>query len=648
MTSSQPSNCENKFLSALDLTDWLALGIAFLFFNACAVFLYLKYYTFGYTDWDLAFYNQAMWNLSFHGNQFSSLFDRNLLGNHANLIAFLLIPLYRIFPHPLTLVFTKLFVFTIAAVVFYRYAKLKLCPVVAISMMLLYLIYPANLFSIIYEFDFESLSPVPLFLLYIFYQQKNFRAFLCTAILTILIKENLALIVCVFGLTGLFSKEKWKWGVIPLALGSIAFVLLTQVLIPYFSPTGKHLYAYLYSELGQTPTQIAWKLLSHPFLIFDRLATPFIRQCLLTMFIPLAFLPIFSASTLFYIFPILLLRILAKAPTQMSIYYYYGVSIAPFLFLAMVNTLSWIGSKPQQIFRTLFYPLLMLTMLCSIQEVHLNLNIMKSMIFIHDDRFKLARRDLVKTIPKDAPVIGSFDFLSRLSQRKNLYAFFKIYHYSFGPEMFSLPAPQSYAAIDFMDPWLLNYLQTRPRSTGKDIHHFFQNENWDVVKAYDDLVLFKKTGTPCRNCLLEFPTESLSQFDTSPIIIDDTIELHNFPNHTLEERPGLNPLPLTFFWSASKDVDKLYIMRIAIKQRGQIIAHQDHFIGYAIFPTVLWKKDNQIKENYWLWFSGLSKGEYTLEFMIFRQQRDALFEQIPVKVNSSSESRTIQRSLIIN
>lgn len=625
--------------------DWLAFGVAFFFLNVCGIFLYLKYYTFGYSDWDLAFYSQAMWNLSLHGGQYSSLFASNLFGNHSNLIAFLLVPLYWLFPHPLTLILTKVLVFVLAALIFYRYAKSKIGDVAALICMVLYLLYPANLFSLIYEFDFESLSPIFLFLLYIFYTGKNFPAFLSTAILTILIKENMALIVCAFGVAGLFSKEKWKWGGIPLVLGAALFLYLTQVFIPQFSKTGKHIYLYIYSGLGQTPLQIAWKLLTTPSIILGYL-TPWNVGCLLKMLTPLALTPLFSLPTLFFAMPILLIRILADAPAQMTIYYYYGVSIAPFLFLAMVNALAWVRNKPRRIFVIFFHLLLILVVVCSIQDLRLYINSMKRMIFLHDDHFKMARWDLVKSIPKDAPVIATFDFLAELSQRKNLFAFFLIYHRNFGPNDFHLPAPDSFALIDFMDQWLLNSLEMDPKPTANAIHNFFRNNDWNVVKAYNDVVLLKKSATSCENCLLEVEDKPFLPSQSSPIIFDDTLELHNFQNITIKAHEESPPSCLTFFWRTAKDVNRLYVMEITLRHGKRRVSQHMHCIGYTMFPTALWKNDTYIKENYWLWLPHLPKGEYTIEIAVFGQVKES-YARVPVKFGDSIES-VVRMPLVIN
>ena len=133
-------------------------------FLAWGFILVRKYIFFGYEDWDLAFFAQAMWNLR-HGSQYVSLFDINFFGNHSNLIALICLPVYIIFMHPLTLIFLKLLSFICAGYVLFLIAQPKIGETLSLLVLLLYLIYPPNIFGLLYEFDFESLAPIFLTLL---------------------------------------------------------------------------------------------------------------------------------------------------------------------------------------------------------------------------------------------------------------------------------------------------------------------------------------------------------------------------------------------------------------------------------------------------------------------------------------------------
>src|SRR3989344_6983069 len=247
------------------LGDFLAYSLFFLALAGWTWFILLKYLRFEYWDWDLAFFSQATWNIM-HGSQYSSLFYVNFFGNHANLIVYLILPFYAIFSHPLTLVFLKIASYLTGALILYHPAKEKLTAIPAVIIMLCYITYPPNLHAMNYEFDFETLSPLFLFLLYYFFVKNKFWPFLITSLTTILIKENMPLIIIAFGIYALFSKKKDKlrWAVIPFLLGAIGLYFLTAIFIPSMTNSTSYYYLTNYHDLGNTPFEILFTLITQP------------------------------------------------------------------------------------------------------------------------------------------------------------------------------------------------------------------------------------------------------------------------------------------------------------------------------------------------------------------------------------------------
>jgi hypothetical protein len=102
--------------------------------------------------------------------------------------------------------------------------------------------------------------------------------------------------------------------------------------------------------------------------------------------------------------------------------------------------------------------------------------------------------ELVHLVPQDASVVASFAFLAPLSQRNNLYAFYKIYHPSYQNDQwaYQLPPNVQYALIDIRDPWLLiedKLAQARAQK-------FLTSGDWIILKRYGRYILYqKKKGT---------------------------------------------------------------------------------------------------------------------------------------------------------
>jgi uncharacterized membrane protein len=131
--------------------DSMARFICCCGFIVWSVLYAFKYSFFGFYDWDFALYDQIVWNLS-HGRIDSSLIGGNFLIDHAHYIAFLIAPIYKLFPHPLTLLNLELISFFVGAFVFYKIAKKLIDGPTALLLMVLYIIHPANIFMLFYEF----------------------------------------------------------------------------------------------------------------------------------------------------------------------------------------------------------------------------------------------------------------------------------------------------------------------------------------------------------------------------------------------------------------------------------------------------------------------------------------------------------------
>lgn len=447
-----------------------------------------KYLRFGYYDWDLAFFSQATWNLM-QGDQFSSLFGMNFFANHANFIAYLILPAYAVSPHPMTLVFLKILSLTAGAFILYKIAKENLGWTPAVLLMFLYLIYPANIFALIYEFDFETLAPLFLFLLFYFFKKEKFIPFLITALVTILIKENMPLIIAAFGLYGLFSgkKNKLLWGFLPLVLGIVSFYLLISLIIPAFGIAKTYSYLGNYQHFGSSPVEIVKTALGHPVhvikMIFD---APRLRL-ISDLFSPLFYLPFLSPHTLFLGSAIILQHLLSSVGSEHTIYYQYGASMAPFIFLAAVNFLA-VARRRLRPFT--FYTLTGLMFLFSMLNTLSYAKPMVERLYPHMDRLDSTRWQMVKMIPKDAAVIATFDFLAELSNRKSLYAFYKVYSHNY--RSFTLPTEVTYALIDLNDPWLQMELYDDYTNVNTRIKEFLLSSDWAIEASAGKIMLLKR------------------------------------------------------------------------------------------------------------------------------------------------------------
>lgn len=475
---------------------------AVAFFIWCYLLSY-KYAHFGYNDWDLAFYTQACWQL-LHGSQFTSITGINYFGNHSCFITLLNLPFFALVPHPLTLILLKLLAYLVAACLFYKIAYESSGQGTALVLMVLYIIFPANIFSILYEFNPESFAPPILFWMYMVFQKKQWWSFFVASILLMLIKENMALVVCAYGLYGFLSggsPPKVSW--FNFFSGAVIFYVLVVHVIPYYHHLTYHPFIarYAYLGLGHSIGEMIFNMFTQPQKIIEGVFTGVNGRYVLSLFGPLLLPVLFSWQSLFIISPVLLQHLLSDSPSEHSIYYHYGSTIAPFIFLALMRTLSLCCQKFN---RKIYNVMLLLLVFVSIMFLCCFLNPFVYKLDYHRDRLDAVRWGFVDSVPSQEGVIATFDYLAPLSLRKDLYSFNKVYDESYlSPQeiksselnagrSFVLPDQVHYALIDFRDPWLMRSFKFWPQGTSKRVRSFLETGHWKVIKSYGSIVLLRR------------------------------------------------------------------------------------------------------------------------------------------------------------
>jgi uncharacterized membrane protein len=475
--------------------DLWAFIICLLGFSLWSCLLFFKFRLFGFYDWDLALYAQTMQSLC-HGTTYASLFQTSFLADHTHCIAFLLTPIYALFPHPLTLINLELIGFFAGGYIFYKIASKTIGQAAALVLMLIYLFHPANVFMLFYEFHFESLATGFIFLMFYCWSEKKWVPFIITAFILMMIKENMALIVVMFGIYGLlFNKEnKWMWGGIVFTVGVVYFVVNMFVLIPYVRQGMLHTsnnYWTCYSQFGSSPQAILQYAFFHPIAVLKVVCTPDTFQYFVNCTGPFLFLSVFGPRFLIGL-PILAQNLLSNTNSMHTIYYHYAATLIPFAAMGALDVLGFIKTHV----RSGVFMILIGLMIYSagISEVRY-WPAWEAKINDWADPSYAVRQSMIDEIPKGASVVTSFCFLSHLTDHKDLYAFYNVWrgiNYFTRQEPFRLPQSVQYALIDYNDPWLIVDLGDHPKEVRSRINNFFMQNTWIVKRRYGKIVLYEK------------------------------------------------------------------------------------------------------------------------------------------------------------
>ncbi len=603
---------EGFFEKFSDKIIWLSIILYVAVFSYLCV---LKYQSFGYWDWDFASDISTLW-CSAHGRLFYYPFlEEIIFGAHLYLIMALVIPIYAVFQHPFTLLFLQSLFFGLAAYPLYKLAKLKLSKASSLFIALGYLIYPSIGYINLFETHFEIYEIFFLFFALYYFEKDNFKKFLVFILLAISCKENVSLVVFMMGIYSFFRKKSLKWVMVPVVLGGIWFFLSVKVIIPYFAKDtklyqGGFMFNIYYRHLGNSMGDMAKTIIFHPILVAKYALAPHKLLYFLHLFGPTAFLGLFSPSILLITVPIFAQNLLSSYMVHAQITQQHSAILIPFIFYAVIYSFS----KLLKFGNTLRERVILTGLFCVsavIFGLYLGAPQLYLLKYIKEYRINELSREknkLIKAIPKGAAVISTFQFMPKLAHRDNLYSMHLV---SKGVRMYTdvkyePPAELEYAVIDFNEPLMVSSFF--PPQAPANIRSFLENGNWKVLRAIDDIILFKKRFTQ---------GGSLCEFNDSYKKIQNEINA-NINNQIIFVGYDINKgnpdagniLHLTLYWKQAGDIGDNKIIIIQFFDAFEKVAlTKMHSLGYRIYPPKDWPKGKVLKEQYYMFIpSNVKRG----------------------------------------
>jgi uncharacterized membrane protein len=590
---------------AFDKPDLLALSVCLLALIFWIGLLFKKFVCFGYDDWDLAMYAQAVWALT-QGSIKSSIFGTSFLANHAEYIAFFIAPLYKIFPSAFTLIVLKAFAFTSGAFVFYLITKHLLDWRMGLTFMLLYLVHPANFLMMIYEFHFENLAIPFVFLMFYFHLKQRLIPFLICTFFATIIKENISLVVMMFGFYALLQRKPLRspWVAVPVLLGGLFFVINIFIIMPQLKLHDGLASTNLYAEVYRNSS------------LWDNMSNFTARSYFNDLFTPFTILPIFSPSVLFLGAPIFLQQFLSPYPGMKTFFFHYAATAIIFIFLATVTSLSKFRKNGRILF---YFGIIILTVVGNGLLIKKFLPEFRKDSADWKDVLDPQRQRMTDQIPPKASIIASFSFLDKLANRENLYSIHNFWkdQMTFTKGTFPKNKHFDFALIDWNSQWLWADLTT---SAGQEeqihlkrINEFYFSRGWKTVYSANDITLLSSIKGDLPPLVENSPTlfTGITAMD-SDIIISEHLKLIHFeikaPSPTTTEL-----LPLVFVWQSQKTTKEFFAVDLKVLRDDKVILEKIHPLGYTFNGTPVWKEGQYVKENYNLMLSSLAPSEYTLK-----------------------------------
>lgn len=342
------------------------IGVAIAFFILGVGLNLHRYYTF-YASYDQGIFNQVYWN-SLHGRFFQSSLSSALstnvvhggkvpevfyhrLGQHFTPSLLVWLPLYALFPSPVTLSVLQVTLVTAAGLVLYALARQYLEPPLAAMVTVSF--YGANAVIGPTWGNFHDICQLPLYVfgLLLALEKRWWWLFGPLAVLIPLVREDTGIVLFSIGFYLVLSRRFPRLGLALCTLSFAYMVLLTNAIMPLFSADISR--RFMLERFGQYATgeeastlEIIWGMISNPWRLVVELVSPFwgTVKYLLGQWLPLAFVPAIAPSAWMVAgFPLLKLLI-AKGQSVLSINIRYAMSVVPGLFYGAI---LWWSQHPK-------------------------------------------------------------------------------------------------------------------------------------------------------------------------------------------------------------------------------------------------------------------------------------------------------------
>ena len=316
----------------------------------------LRYLSFNSNMFDMGINIQTIWN-TVHGRILIETINNGFATSkfwfgHWELIFVPIAAIYSIFPSPNTLfIIQSIFQASGAIAVFLLSRTMLKNNWISLVLAVSYLLYPALQNANLFDFHGLTLATAPLLFTFYFMITKNKTWFYFFILLSLLCREDTALIVFMFGLYDYFLQKQKKEGILISIIGIIWFSIfifrsyiyssLNLPALPPMQQVPSH-----WAHLGSNSFfGILLAIFKEPLYVIKFLFSPENFKYIIKLFAPVGFLSFLSPSTVILMAPTLFINLMSNWPHTKSIDYQYTATITPIVFISMIYGIALINRE---------------------------------------------------------------------------------------------------------------------------------------------------------------------------------------------------------------------------------------------------------------------------------------------------------------
>ena len=501
------------------LTLIVGLWIALLF--AASAY---KYETFG-QGYDQVDFEQAIWNTTqgriMEDSRFN--FTGSVFGMDWMPMLFFFVPIYALVTSAHVLFFLQIVGIALGALPVYWLARDRLGSKLAgVGAGAIYLLYPTLLHTTLNPFQVRLFAVTLLLFAFYYFEQGNWKLFAAFVLLAMLARTDVSLVVAMFGVYALLTRRKWPYVVGPLALGFGYFALSTFVIVPSFAypgvfsrpagpigsnymdcwPCGTNPIIAYYGHLGSSGPEILGYIVTHPFAVLGLMFSGPKLAYMLSLLVPLAFLPLVSPRPLVLALPVLALNLLSLREAQFSYETHYSLLMIPGLILSAIYGADalrkWVERRrsgrdePANRRRWLQIGTAALTAWALFMSVPYKNPVARAFLYPEPASRVAAANELISMISPEAKVAVSSKLAPHLLPRRYIYNFPPAPYspYNFGSRTRAGYVDLDYILVDSNASALYETANKIDGKTGLEVLRGLPG--WRETASRDGLLLFKR------------------------------------------------------------------------------------------------------------------------------------------------------------
>lgn len=334
------------------VSGYLAAGVVISHGIILTTIVILRHYYFGSVlGEDTGYYNQILWSTLkgefFKGSLTQARYFSPPVNTefavHNSPVLFLILPVYWVFPSFYTLLILRNLALSASAIPLYLMAKEKIGGVAGVLIVVAYFLSANILFQAINAF--YPLQFIALFLsfAFFFFFKERFLLFLVFLVLSLSVREEIALTTFFFGFYALFLKRGWRWVIVPSALSLLWWYLSTEWVMVRSQITMEELDRF-FEFFGTGHNEVVKTFITQPGKVLEIFFTKENFSYLYELAKPGGMLSLLSVSSIFMIPTVAINSIIGHfMGTMRDISYHYSLLASVCMFHALVHGLVWLS-----------------------------------------------------------------------------------------------------------------------------------------------------------------------------------------------------------------------------------------------------------------------------------------------------------------